>query len=70
MPGSEIDGKHITQPEANKASNQDADAKFKDKIGDIDRETQQKYANIRGGDDKASGNERSNLDAGNLKGSD
>ncbi len=64
MPGTELEGKRGTPPEANKASKQDADAKFKDKIGDMDAKEQQQYG------DKASENERSELDRGNMKGSD
>jgi hypothetical protein len=64
MPGSESEGKRGTKPEANKASKQDADGKFKDRIGDMDPKTQKKYG------DKATGNERSDLNTGNLKGSD
>ncbi len=64
MPGSELEGKSGTKPEANKASKQDADGKFKDRIGDMDPKMQEKYGN------KASNNERSELNRGNLKGSD
>jgi hypothetical protein len=37
MPGTALEGKTGAKPEADKASKQDADRKFKDRIGDMDR---------------------------------
>ncbi len=66
MPGSEIDGKSFTQHEANKASKQDADAKFKDNMSDVDprfREETIKGHNEDGTvSTAADGNERSDVD--------
>jgi len=66
MPGSEIDGKSYSNPEANKASKQDSDAKFKDNVSDIDpqfkAETIKSYNEDGTVNTAADGNERSDVD--------
>ena len=66
MPGSETEGKSFSQPEAFKASKQDADAKFKDNVSDIDPRFKQETAKGYNEDGTvktaADGNERSDVD--------
>ena len=66
MPGSESEGKHLTDHEANKASKQDADVRFKDNMSDVDprfKEETIKGSNKDGTvNQSANGNERSDVE--------
>lgn len=66
MPGNEINGKAASQHEAFEASKQDADAKFKDNVSDIDPRFQKETIKGQNADGTAKtaadSNERSDID--------
>ncbi len=66
MPGDEIDGKAYSNPEAFEAFKQDADAKFKDNMSDIDprfkKETIKGHNEDGTAKTAADSNERSDID--------
>jgi hypothetical protein len=66
MPGSELEGNRLTDHEAYKASKQDADAKFKDNMSDVDprfMDEAMKGHNTDGSvKQSANGNERSDVE--------
>ena len=73
MPCKETEGKAITQPEANKASRQNADPNFADNMGDVQEEYRPEagkaFQKNVGANRQTNDNERTNIDTGNSVGS-